>query len=71
MLAPVNAIERRLEAVDAIQRGGNRRYFSFSASVLASLSNAAKESRENGRAKIQRRYREPAKSKTVERSSSK
>ena len=72
VLAPVNAIERRLEAVDAIQRGSGRRYFSFSASVLASLSNAAKEGRENGRGQNSKAVpRAPQKSKTVERSSSK
>ena len=41
VLAPVNPIERRLEAVHAIHHGGDRRYFSFNAGVLASLSNAA------------------------------
>ncbi len=40
VLAPVNPIERRLEAIHAIQRGGDRRYFSFNADVLASLSNS-------------------------------
>ena len=72
VLAPVNAIERRLEAVDTIQRRSGQRYFSFSASVLASLSNAAKESRENGRGQNSKAVpRAPQKSKTVERSSSK
>ena len=37
-----------------LSNGGDRRYFSFSASVLASLSNAAKESRETAVAKIQK-----------------
>jgi hypothetical protein len=40
VLAPVNAIERRLEAVRAIHRGGERRYFNFSAAVLSNLANA-------------------------------
>lgn len=39
VLAPVNPIERRLEAVRAIHQGGGRRYFSFSAAVLSKLSN--------------------------------
>ena len=33
-LAPVNPMERRLEALHAIQRGDDRRYFSFNAEVL-------------------------------------
>jgi hypothetical protein len=40
VLAPVSAIERRLEAVRAIHRGGERRYFNFSAAVLSNLANA-------------------------------
>jgi hypothetical protein len=40
VLAPVNAIERRLEAVRAIHGGGERRYFNFSATVLSNLANA-------------------------------
>ena len=39
VLAPVNRIERRLEAVRAIHQGGGRQYFSFSAAVLSNLSN--------------------------------
>jgi hypothetical protein len=40
VLAPVSAIERRLEAVRAIHEGGERRYFNFSAAVLSNLTNA-------------------------------
>jgi hypothetical protein len=70
VLAPVNAIERRLEAVDAIQRGSGRHYFSFSASVLAGLSNVAKGSRRNGRDQNSKPVpRAPQNSKTVGRSS--
>ncbi len=39
VLAPVNGIERRLDAVRAIHDGGGRRYFSFSAAVLSNLAN--------------------------------
>ena len=39
VLAPVNSMARRLDAIHAIQHRGDRRYFSFSADVLASLSN--------------------------------
>lgn len=39
VLAPVNVSERRLEAVQAVQQGEVRRYFSFTAAVLARLSN--------------------------------
>lgn len=40
VLAPVNPMERRLEAIHAIQRGGDRRYFCFNAEVIAGLSNS-------------------------------
>ena len=46
VLAPVNLIERRLDAIRAIHQGGGRRYFSFSAAVLSSLANTGAE-REN------------------------
>jgi len=39
VLAPENAMERRLEAVRAVRREGARRYFSFSTRVLAQLAN--------------------------------
>jgi len=39
VLAPESALERRLEAVRAVRREGPRRYFSFSAKVLARLAN--------------------------------
>ncbi len=39
VLAPESALERRLEAVRAVRREGPRRYFSFSARVLARLAN--------------------------------
>ena len=40
VLAPVNPMERRLEALHAIQHGGDRRYFSFNAEVIAGLANS-------------------------------
>lgn len=43
VLAPVNLIERRLEALHAIHQGGGRRYFSFSAAILSSLANTGAE----------------------------
>ena len=39
VLAPVSFTERRLQAVHAVQRGKAQRYFSFTATVLARLSN--------------------------------
>ena len=39
VLAPVNVTERRILAVHALQQGRSQRYFSFTASVLARLSN--------------------------------
>jgi len=72
VLAPVNAMVRRLDAIHAIQHRGDRRYFSFSADVLARLSNRAGQ---RGRAdqdqnsKAVKPY--PQKSKSVLRSSSK
>ena len=43
VLAPVNLIERRLDALHAIHQGGGRRYFSFSAAILSSLANTGAE----------------------------
>jgi hypothetical protein len=49
VLAPENPIERRLEAVRALCRdGGERRYFSFSASVLARLANSGADRERRG-----------------------
>jgi len=73
VLAPVDAIERRLEAVRAIRRDdGERRYFSFSASVLSRLANAGADRErlgqdQNSKAVVER----PQKSKSARRSSSK
>jgi hypothetical protein len=39
VLAPMNATERRLDAMHVIRRGGGRPYFSFSAKAIANLSN--------------------------------
>lgn len=40
VLAPINRIEHCLEVVRAIEEGGGRQYFRFSATVLSTLSNA-------------------------------
>lgn len=39
LLAPVNPVERRIQAAQAIERPGSRRYFDFSATVMARLTN--------------------------------
>ena len=39
VLAPVNVAERRILAMHALQQGRSQRYFSFTAAVLARLSN--------------------------------
>lgn len=72
VLAPVNPMERRLEALHAIQRGGDRRYFSFNAEVIAGLANSGvrrDESNQDQNSKAVKR--DPRKSKSVLRSSSK
>lgn len=72
VLAPMNPIERRLEAVHAIQHGGDQRYFSFSADVLASLSNTAMGKRSHDRGQYSKAApKDPQNSKPVRRSSSK
>lgn len=72
VLAPVNPMERRLEAIHAIQRGGDRRYFSFNAEVLASLSNSGtKRDRSDQDQNSKAVEPGPQKSKSVLRSSSK
>ena len=72
VLAPVNPMERRLEAMHAIQRGGDRRYFSFNAEVIAGLSNSGAR-RDGSNQEQNSKAVEPdlQKSKTVQRSSSK
>jgi len=71
VLAPVNPMELRLEAVHAMQRGGDRRYFSFSAEVLASLSNSGTQrDRDDQNQKSKVAKSDPQKSKPVPRSSS-
>jgi hypothetical protein len=72
VLAPMNPIERRIEAVRAIHQGGGRRYFSFSAAVLSKLGNAgsgrrARDQDQNSKAVGS----DPQNSKSVLRSSSK
>jgi len=72
VLAPVNPMARRLEAIHAIQSGGDRRYFSFSADVLASLSNSGAQrdwTDQDQNSKVVKP--DPQKSKPVPRSSSK
>ena len=65
-------MERRLEAIHAIQHGGDRRYFSFSADVLASLSNCdAQRGRANQDQNSKAVNPYPQKSKSARRSSSK
>lgn len=70
VLAPVNPMERRLEAIHAIQRGGNRRYFSFNADVLESLANSGANVRSNQDQNSKAVKPDPQKSKSVRRSSS-
>ena len=72
VLAPVNPMERRLEALHAIQRGGDRRYFSFNAEVIAGLANSGvyrDGSNQDQNSKAVKSH--PQKSKSVLRSSSK
>jgi len=71
VLAPVNPMERRLEAIHAIQRGGNRRYFSFNADVLESLANSSANVRSNQDQNSNAVKPDHQKSKSVRRSSSK
>jgi hypothetical protein len=72
VLAPVNPMERRLEAIHAIQRGGNRRYFSFNADVLASLANSGAQRDRRDQDQNSKTVKPgPQKSKSVLRSSSK
>lgn len=71
VLAPVNRIERRLEAVRAIQQGGGRAYFNFSAAELASLSNSTSENAHRDQDQNSKLVAEgPQNSKSVSRSSS-
>lgn len=72
VLAPVNPMERRLEALHAIQRGGDRRYFSFNAEVIAGLANSSLRRDESNQDQNSKAVnRDPQKSKSVLRSSSK
>lgn len=72
VLAPVNPIERRLEAVQAIRQGGDRRYFAFNGDVLASLSNKATGKDLHDRGQYSKTAAtDPQNSKPVPRSSSK
>ncbi|MAT66659.1 MAG: helix-turn-helix domain-containing protein [Gammaproteobacteria bacterium] len=72
VLAPVNPMERRLEALHAIQRGGDRRYFSFNAEVIAGLANSGvRRDGSNQDQNSKAVKRDPRKSKSVLRSSSK
>jgi hypothetical protein len=76
VLAPVSPMERRIEAVRAVRREGPRRYFSFSAQVLARLANRSEEDSgldqdQNSKAGEHRlRILSPQKSKSVNGSSS-
>ena len=70
VLAPVNPMERRLEALHAIQRGGDRRYFSFNAEVIAGLANSGvRRDGSNQDQNSKAVNRDPQKSKSVLRSS--
>ena len=72
VLAPANPVERRLEAVQAIHQGGDRRYFAFNADVLASLSNTATAKGSHDRGQYSKPApKDPQNSKPVPRSSSK
>ena len=72
VLAPVNPMERRLEALHAIQRGGDRRYFSFNAEVIAGLANSGLRRDESNQDQNSKAVnRDTQKSKSVLRSSSK
>ncbi len=76
LLAPVNAIARRLEAVQAVRQEGPRRYFSFTVDVLARLANRDSIPRKTDQDQISKldkdrvRYLHPQKSNTVGCSSS-
>lgn len=71
VLAPVNPMERRLEALHAIQRGGDRRYFSFNAEVIAGLANSGLRRDESNQDQNSKAVnRDPQKSKSALRSSS-
>jgi len=71
VLAPVNPMERRLEALHAIQRGGDRRYFSFNAEVIAGLANSGVRRDESNQDQNSKAVKPgPQKSKSVLRSSS-
>ncbi len=72
VLAPVNPMERRLEALHAIQRGGDRRYFSFNAEVIAGLANSGVRRDGSNQDQNSKAVKPgPQKSKSVPRSSSK
>lgn len=72
VLAPVNPMERRLEALHAIQRGGDRRYFSFNAEVIAGLANSGVRRDERNQDQNSKAVKpDPQKSKSALRSSSK
>ncbi|MDZ7751453.1 MAG: STY4528 family pathogenicity island replication protein [Gammaproteobacteria bacterium] len=67
VLAPTNGMERRLEAAQAVHQAGARRYFSFSAAVLARLTNQDQKSKAVG---DRLRILSPQISKSVRSSSS-
>ena len=72
VLAPVNPMERRLEALHAIQRGGDRRYFSFNAEVIAGLANSGVRRDGSNQDQNSKAVKpDPQKSKSALRSSSK
>ena len=72
VLAPANPMERRLEAMHAMQRGGDRRYFSFDAAVIAGLSNSGVHRDGSNQDQNSKAVNpDPQKSKSVLRSSSK
>ncbi|MGE0290219.1 MAG: STY4528 family pathogenicity island replication protein [Bradyrhizobium sp.] len=72
VLAPMNPMERRLEALHAIQRGSDRRYFSFNAEVIAGLANSGVRRDESNQDQNSKAVKpDPQKSKSVLRSSSK
>lgn len=72
VLAPVNPMERRLEALHAIARGGDRRYFSFNAEVIAGLANSGVRRGGSNQDQNSKAVKpDPQKSKSALRSSSK
>ena len=72
VLAPVNPMERRLEALHTIQRGGDRRYFSFNAEVIAGLANSGVRRDGSNQDQNSKAVKpDPQKSKSALRSSSK